>query len=59
MSDMDDSIQILEAKVAQKSTILSDKYKVMLKRNCSIVKDTLSKIWKLSHIIRINILHTP
>lgn len=59
MSDMDDSIQILEAKVAQKSTILSDKYKVMLKRNCSIVKDTLSKIWKLSHIIRINILHIP
>ncbi len=57
MSDLSDSLEHLEHKSTVSS--LSDKYKVMLRRNCSIVKDTLSKIWKLSHILRLNILQTP
>ena len=36
---------------------LSQKYKIMLKRNNSIVKDTLSKIWKLCSIMRGNCVH--
>jgi hypothetical protein len=31
----------------------------MLKRNNSIVKDTLSKIWKLCSILKTNMLHIP
>ena len=45
VEDLIQSISVIEQ--AQ-----SDKYGVMLKRNNSIVKDTLSKLWKLINIIR-------
>ena len=32
--------------------MLTEKYRIMLARNTSIVKDTLSKLWKLSNIVR-------
>ena len=51
MSCLDDSMQW------QRIERLSGKYKVMLKRNNSIVKDTLSKIWKLCSILRCNCLN--
>jgi hypothetical protein len=47
MSDVDDAMQICALKVCE-----SEKYRVMLKRNNSIVKDTMSKLWKLNSIIQ-------
>lgn len=47
MSEVDDLMQSSSTKVCE-----SEKYRVMLKRNNSIVKDTMSKIWKLNGIIR-------
>jgi hypothetical protein len=47
MSDVDDAIQMCAQKVCE-----SEKYRVMLKRNKSIVKDTMSKLWKLNSIIQ-------
>ena len=48
MSTVDDLIQLL----SNLDNAQSDKYRVMLKRNNSIMKDTLSKLWKLINIIR-------
>lgn len=47
MSDVDDAMQMCALKVCE-----SEKYRVMLKRNNSIVKDTMSKLWKLNSIIQ-------
>ena len=47
MSDVDDTMQMCALKVCE-----SEKYRVMLKRNNSIVKDTMSKLWKLNSIIQ-------
>ena len=48
MSSLDDNLQALGAQTSS----LSTKYEVMLTRNGSIVKDTLSKLWKLTQILR-------
>ncbi len=48
MSTLDDLLAALPLRHQQ----LTEKYRVMLTRNTSIVKDTLSKLWKLSNIVR-------
>jgi len=46
MGEASDAMQSSASMVCQ-----SEKYRIMLKRNYSIVKDTISKLWKLSSII--------
>jgi hypothetical protein len=48
MSVLDDHLVIL----SKKDKDLPEKYRVMLARNNSIIKDTLSKLWKLTNIVR-------
>ena len=50
MSELDDAL----AAIALQGETLRPKYRVMLPRNNSIVKDTLSKLWKLASITRVN-----
>lgn len=52
MGEVDDMMQLCSQKVCE-----SEKYRVMLKRNNSIVKDTMSKLWKLNGIIQTHINH--
>ena len=51
MSTLDDLLVAVALRASQTPSI-SDKYRVMLTRNNSRVKDTLSKLWKLSNIVR-------
>jgi hypothetical protein len=57
MSEVDDALQNLNAVWLE--GLSSEKYRVMLKRNTSIVKDTMSKVWKLANIMRTNITSRP
>lgn len=52
MGEVADAMQLCSQKVCE-----SEKYRVMLKRNNSIVKDTMSKLWKLNSIIQTHINH--
>jgi hypothetical protein len=58
MSTLDDLLVAVALRASQTPSI-SDKYRVMLTRNNSIVKDTLSKLWKLSNIVRDQAIKGP
>ena len=52
MSILSDALELISREEVQHA--LTEKYRIMLKRNNSIVKDTLSKIWKLCSILSTN-----
>jgi hypothetical protein len=55
MSEVDDLIDVIKSVGNEKigvNVYESDKYRLMLKWNNSIIKDTMSKMWKLTHIIQ-------
>jgi len=52
MSTLSDALELISREEVQHS--LTEKYRIMLRRNNSIVKDTLSKIWKLCSILKTN-----
>jgi hypothetical protein len=61
MSEVDDLIDVIKSVGNEKvegrdSGYESNKYRLMLKWNNSIVKETMSKMWKLTHIIQERIM---